>query len=335
MRRRFASLFLILVLWAPLAARAGAPPGYYRYPTIHGDTLVFTAEGDLWRVPVAGGVAERLTSHAGQEVDAAISPDGTQVAFSGRYEGPQEVYVLPLAGGLPRRLTWSTAASADVMGWTPSGHVLYASNVRATLPSTQLFDLDPSTGETAALPLAQASDGTYAPDGTLYFTRLPFQGSHTRRYKGGTAQNLWKFHKGDTEATPLTADYAGTSKTPMWWNGRIYFASDRDGTMNLWSMRPDGSDPTQLTRHADFEVQSPSLDAGRIAYQLGADIHVYDIQSGTDRAVPITLVSDFDQMREKWITKPVGWITSSSPRAAASSWRRLSRAGWSRSREAS
>jgi tricorn protease len=309
MTRRFASLFLILVFWVPLAARAGAPLGYYRFPAIHGDTLVFTAEGDLWRVPISGGVAERLTSHAGQEVDAAISPDGTQVAFSGRYEGPQEVYVLPLAGGLPRRLTWSAGAFADVVGWTPSGHVLYASNVRSTLPNTQLFDLDPATGESAALPLEQASDGTYGPDGTLYFTRLPFQGSHTRRYKGGTAQNLWRFAKGDSEATSLTADYAGTSKTPMWWNGRVYFASDRDGTMNLWSMRPDGSDPTQLTKHSDFEVQSPSLEAGRIAYQHGADIRVYDIQSGTDRAVPITLVSDFDQMREKWITKPIDWIT--------------------------
>src|SRR5262249_59408263 len=125
--------------------------------------------------------------------------------------------------------------------------ILFGSSGRSTLPNVQLFDLDPASGSEVAVPLEQASDGTYGPDGTLYFTRQEFQGSHTRRYKGGTVQSIWKFGKNDAEAVPLTADYPGTSKRPMLWNGRIYFASDRDGTMNLWSMRPDGSDLTQHT----------------------------------------------------------------------------------------
>src|SRR5262249_6585656 len=131
--RRFASILLILGLWSPLAARAGAPLGYYRSPAIHGDTLIFTAEGDLWRVPIAGGVAERLTSHPGQETGAAISPDGSQLAFSGTYEGPQELYVLPLAGGLPRRLTWSQG-DIEVVGWTPGGHHPFGGRRRSTPP---------------------------------------------------------------------------------------------------------------------------------------------------------------------------------------------------------
>ena len=203
---RFRLLIVCLAVssWAPLHGQAPPPAGYYRFPAIWNDTLVFTAEGDLWRVPIAGGVAERLTSHSGQETNAAISPDGRLVAFSGTYEGPREVYVLPLAGGLPRRLTWS-GDSTTVVGWTPAGHVLYASGGDSTLPDEQLFDLDPATAARTVLPLSQASDGTMADDGTLYFTRLPFQGSHTRRYKGGTAQNLWKFARGGSEATPLTA----------------------------------------------------------------------------------------------------------------------------------
>ncbi len=217
--------------------------------------------------------------------------------------------MLPLAGGLPKRLTWS-GDFTTVVGWTPGSHILYASGGDSTLPSEQLVDLDPATAARTAMPLAQASDGVLADDGTLYFTRLPFQGSHTRRYKGGTAQNLWKFAKGGSEATPLTADYDGTSKAPMLWQGRLYFASDRDGTMNLWSMRLDGTDLKQLTRHADYDVQSPSLSQGRIAYQLGADIRIYDIQAASDRVVPITLVSDFDQMRERWVDNPTDWITS-------------------------
>ena len=62
-----------------------APVGYYRFPAIHGETVVFTAEGDLWKVPATGGVAQRMTSHPGMESHAAISPDGKSVAFTAQY----------------------------------------------------------------------------------------------------------------------------------------------------------------------------------------------------------------------------------------------------------
>src|SRR5271154_7120483 len=96
-------------------------PGYYRYPAIHGDTIIFTAEGDLWTVSTKGGAAQRLTSNPGQEFGASISPDGKTVAFSAQYEGPVDVYTMPLDGGLPRRRTWD--ASAVPAGWTPDGRV--------------------------------------------------------------------------------------------------------------------------------------------------------------------------------------------------------------------
>ena len=293
------------------APRAADPPlGYFRFPALSGRTRVFTAEGDLWKTTVDGGVPERLTAHPGEEANAALSTDGKWVAFTGTYEGPPEAYVLPLEGGVPRRLTWD-GGPMRVIGWTPDGKVLCSTDRYSTLPNDMLVALDPVSGARTTVPLAQASDGTYAPDGALYFTRLPFQGSHTRRYKGGTAQQIWKFPRGATEAVPVTRDYAGTSKQPMLWGARLYFLSDRDGTMNLWSSLPDGTGATQHTRHGDYEAQSASLSEGRIAYQHGADIRVYDIASGADRVVPIRLISDFDQMRERWITSPFDWITAS------------------------
>ena len=308
-RIRLLVVLLALCLCIPLSAQK-AQLGYYRFPAISGDTIVFTAEGDLWRVAASGGVAERLTTHPEEESRPAISPDGKVVAYSASYEGPVEIYTLPLDGGVPVRQTHD-ASRANVVSWTPNGDILYATRRYSTLPNTQLVRLDPRTGVSSLLPLSQASDGAFDPTGaTLFFTRLPFQGSHTRRYKGGTAQNIWKFAGQGREAIPLTADYAGTSKTPMPWNGRIYFASDRDGSMNLWSMDEKGGDLKQLTKHRGFEVQSPSLSKGRIAYQLGADIRLFDIASGADRAVSITLVSDFDQLRERWVKNTVDWISS-------------------------
>jgi tricorn protease len=312
MRRRVVLLLLaglVAALSLPVTAQKGQL-GYYRFPALSGDTIVFTAEGDLWRVGASGGIAQRLTSHPEEESRPAISPDGRTVAYSASYEGPVEVYTLPLDGGVPARQTHD-ASRAAVVGWTPAGEILYATRRQSTLPNTQLVRLNPATGARSIVPLSQASDGAYDATGaTLYFTRLPFQGSHTRRYKGGTAQNLWKFGGPGSEATPLTADYAGTSKTPMPWNGRVYFVSDRDGSMNIWSMDQRGRDLRQHTSHRAFDVQSPSLSKGKIAYQLGADIRLLDISSGADKPVSITLVSDFDQLRERWIKNAIDWVSS-------------------------
>ena len=93
----------------------------------------------------------------------------------------------------------------------------------------------------------------------------------------------------------------------MFWKGRVYFASDRDGTMNLWSIRPDGSDPKQHTRHKGFDLASPAQEGGRVVYQLGADLQVFDIAAGADKPIPIVLDSDFDQTREKWIKEPMAF----------------------------
>ena len=281
---RTAALVFLSTIVFLAAAPAAATIGYYRQPTLCKDGILFVAEGDLWKVPDKGGEATRLTSHVGDESLPAVSPDGKTLAFAAQYDGPTEVYTMPLAGGVPRRRTFD-GATITFVGWTPDGKMLVGTDADSTLPQTQLVTLD--LGQKAVVrkivPLAQAADGAYDETGkTLFFTRLPFQGSHTKRYKGGTAQNVWKFADGDAEAAPLTADYPGTSKNPMWWQGRVYFLTDRDGAMNLWSMKPDGSDLKQHTQHAGWDAMSASLYNGRVVYQLGADIHLYDIASGED-----------------------------------------------------
>ena len=304
-------IFLVLCLLSfSMMSFAGPNQGYYRYPAIHGNKIVFTAEGDLWIVGIDGGIATRLTTSQGVESHAAISPDGATMAFSAEYEGPTEIYTMPIDGGVPKRLTYE-GETATMVGWTAENKIVYQTGHYSTLPNAQLVILDPKSGATTMVPLAQASDGVFTTAGdTLFFTRLPFQGSHTKRYKGGTAQNIWRYLKGTEEAVPLTADYAGTSKNPMVWSGRIYFASDRDGTMNIWSMDFAGNNLRQETFHKGFDVASPSLDDGKIAYQCGADIYLYDIGSKTDTIVSISLTSDFDQEMTQWVKKPMDYLTS-------------------------
>src|SRR5262249_30014722 len=130
-----------------------------------------------------------------------------------------------------------------------------------------------------------------------------------KRYKGGWTESIWNYTEG-AEAVPLTSSFAGTSRHPMLWQDRIYFASDRDNVINLWSMKNDGTDIVELTHHKEFDIKNPKLDAGRIVYQHSADLWIYDIAKGTSAAVDIHLSSDFDQRREHWVKKPTDYLTS-------------------------
>ncbi len=280
--------------------------GYYRDPAVHGDTVIFTSEGDLWSVNVRGGEAHRLTSNSGVERMATISPDGTTVAFHAQYEGPGEVYTIPIEGGLPQRQTWD----GDVYprGWTPDGRLMVSTYRYSGLPDARLAVIG-KNGEREVLPLATASEAAYSADGkTLFFTRFDKQGSNTKRYKGGTAENLWRFD-GQGEAEALTADFAGASHAPMVWGGRVYFLSDRDGVMNVYSMDEHGHGVKQESHQKIFDIEAASIWDGRVVYACGADLWSLDLKTGHEAVIPITLVSDFDQLREHWVTKPLTYLT--------------------------
>jgi tricorn protease len=291
---------------APAADTAGRS-GYYRYPSVHGDTVVFTSEGDLWSVGVHGGTARRLTSDSGVESMARISTDGQTVAFVGQYEGPSDVYTLPLAGGIPERRTWN--GDSVPVDWAPDGRLLVSTNRFSTLPDPKLMLLDTHGGRDI-VPLAEGSEAAYGADGrTLFFTRWRKQPSFTKRYRGGYNETLWRFD-GANEATPLTADFTGTSHNPMFWDGRVYFLSDRDGVMNVFSMDIQGRDVRQESHQRGFDIASASLSDGRVVYACGADLWSLDLKTGKEEVIPISMVSDFDQLRDHWVKTPLNYLSS-------------------------
>ena len=287
--------------------------GYYRFPDIHKNQIVFTAEGDLWTVAISGGNARRLTSHAEEELYANFSPDGKTIAFSASYEGPVEVYTMPVNGGLPTRWTYESDPSL-VNTWTLNGQVVYQTRGFSGVPDYQLVQIDPESKKKTRIPLSQASEASYDASGeTVYFVRPAYHRNVTKRYKGGTARQIWKYTTDSAEAVQLTKGYAGESHHPMWYNGRVYFITDRDGTMNIWSTDEMGNDLKQHTEHADFDVRYAKESEGNIVYQWGADLWVYNIASDQYKKIDIRLTSDLDQLREKWEEKPSQYITSAHP----------------------
>lgn len=291
MRTLSRGLLVGCVLACGVATQAGAL-GYYRFPTIHGERIVFAAEGDLWEVPVAGGPASRLTTHEGNESFPKFSPDGKWLAFSGEYQGNVDAYVMPAEGGEPRRLTVHPSGE-EVITWRPDSSAI-VSRSRRMSPNGDynLFEVPREGGHPRLINIGIASLAAFSPDGK-YVVFTPFSNEFRtwKRYLGGTAPDIWV---GDLEKGTFRkiTDWPGTDVFPMWYAGRVYFTSDRNGRMNLYSCNPDGTDVKQLTRHDEYDVRWPDMDAGRIVYMYGGDLWLLEVAGGEPHKVEITLPSD-------------------------------------------
>jgi len=203
-----------------------------------------------------------------------------------------------------------------VWGFSAAGEVLYTA--LEGRPSAQLFALDPKTGQRRQLPVAQANDGALSVDGrTLHFTRGTSRNDNARQYRGGGLSRLWVLDlSGTAEARPLVAE-GNNDRRPLPYRvgseQRIAFLSDRDGTVNVWSVTAQGSDLRQHTTHRGWDIRHASIDGSRVVYALGADLYTIDLaQSAAPKKLNISLGGDFDQQRERWVKKPQDFLTDTS-----------------------
>ena len=301
--KRFLALFPILL--CPLAV-LGAPPagpadGFYRYPSIGGGTIVFASEGDLWKVPAAGGTAVRLTAHEGDEKFPRISPDGKLVAFTAQYEGNDDVYVMSADGGEPVRLTWHPMPD-QALGWTADGKVLFRSRRDHPHGDFRVYTVEPTGGIPRMIPLEPAAWISFEPGGQrAAVQKMGLEFHNWKRYKGGEAEKIYVGSLSPLAFAEVTK-YDGKSAFPMWApDGRLYFVTDRWGRPNLASMKPDGSDVRRLTTFEDYDVRWPSMGDGTIVFQHRADLWTYDLATGKTLLVPVRLPSDRLQVRERFV----------------------------------
>jgi tricorn protease len=271
--------------------------GYYRFPTIHGDTVVFVAEDDLWEVPASGGVARRLTANLGTVSHPLFSPDGRWLAFVGREEGHAEVYVMPAAGGPARRLTF-LGSNAAVVGWHED-RIVFASDVgRPFRRDLWLHTVDLDGGEPQTLALGPAQAASWG-DGGMVIGRNTGDPARWKRYRGGTAGQIW-IDTGGTGAFRKLIELPGNLANPMWIGERVYFISDHEGVGNVYSCTPDGDDLRPHTGHQEFYARNASSDGRRIVYHAGADIHLLDPAAGEGHKVEIAYHSPFVQRSRKF-----------------------------------
>ena len=281
-----------------------------RFPDVCGDRIVFTYAGDLWTVSTHGGTATRLTAGPGLEQSARFSPDCKQVAFTGQYEGDDQVYVIDANGGQPRQLTYypNLAISIpdflgfehQVYGWTPDGtRVLFRSYRDSwSVRQPRLYTVPVAGGLPEVLPMPSSGGGRYSPDGKqLVYTPWFRDFSAWNRYKGGWAQSLYIYDVEGKTARKITDD-PYSERDPMWIDGAIYYISDRDDHGNLYRYDVASKQTAQLTHHRDSDARWASSDRkGQIVYEYGGSLHLYDVRDNSDKALQIHVPSDLPAMR--------------------------------------
>ncbi len=299
------------------------PAGYYRFPTIHDDTLVFASEDDLWSVAAHGGMARRLTSNLGEVSYPMLSPDGEWLAYVGQEEGASEVYVMPATGGRSRRLTY-LSSGCRVLGWTPDSHqIIFASNYgQVVWGEYSLFSAARAAmnGLITPLPYGPARSIAFGPQGQVLLGRNTGDPARWKRYRGGTAGHLWIARHGDGQFERFMATQQGNIAAPMWittsaqpapansaataaasHEERIFFISDHEGIGNLYSCRTDDSDLRRHTDHEGYYVRNPSSDGKRIVYHVGADLYLYDVAADREELITIEFHSPRMQRNRKFV----------------------------------
>jgi len=272
--------------------------GYYRFATIHGEEIVFVSEDDLWVVPAAGGVACRLTANLGAVSTPHFSGDGKWLAFVGREEGHTEVYLVSASGGPARRLTY-LGSGAAVLGWR-EGQIVFASTAKQPFPHDfWLYTIDVESNEPQRLELGPANSVSWGPKGAAVIGRNTGDPARWKRYRGGTAGELWIDEEGSGEYRRLI-ELKGNLACPMWIGERVFFLSDHEGIGNIYSCLPSGEDVQPHTQHQEFYARNATTDGQRIVYHSGADLYLYD--SGTDetRTVEIAYHSPHIQRSRKF-----------------------------------
>ena len=273
--------------------------GYYRSPTICQDTIVFVCEDDLWTVPVEGGVARRLTSNLGAAGSPRLSPDGEQLAFAGREEGPSEVYSMPALGGEAKRLTYQ-GSNVSIVGWDTDGkHILYSSGAGLAF-DPWIWKVSAEGGEPQRLPYGPANHIDFSDAGGVIIGRLTREPARWKRYRGGTAGQLWIDVEGDGQFQPL-APVDSNFTTPMWVGERIYFISDHEGVGNIYSCLPTGEDVQRHTHQDTYYCRLAQTDGKRIVYHAGADLFVYDLENDTENRVDVEFRSPRIQRQRKFV----------------------------------
>ncbi len=291
-----------------------------RFPDIHSDRVVFSYGGDLWTASTNGGNASRLTAHPGVETFPKFSPDGRWIAFTGQYDGDEQVYVMPAGGGEPKQLTFYPSRGPlaprwgydnQVYGWTRDNKIFFRSLRDSwSLPIARLYTVSPNGGPVEPLPMPEAGSGDLSPDGTKFvYSPRSRDFRPEKRYSGGQANTLYIYDLATADAKRIS-DNPRTNRDAMWIGNTIYYISDKDGKFNLYSYETSGARTTQVTQNRDWDIRWPSSDgSGMIVWEREGELEIFDVGSRKSKRLSINVPND-GVNRRKRLTSVANLVSS-------------------------
>ncbi|MDR1338803.1 MAG: PDZ domain-containing protein [Prevotellaceae bacterium] len=300
--------FLILILLALSAFQVFGQrkeARLLRFPAVHGDRLVFSYAGDLYSASSKGGLAKKLTTGDGYEMFARFSPDGKQIAFTAQYDGNTEVYRMPVDGGEPVRLTYTATLGRDdlsdrmgpnniVLTWKDDKTIVYRSRMKSFNDfkgSLYLASVDGGLSE--ELPLPAGGFCSYSPDGTkLAYNRVFREFRTWKYYKGGMADDIWIYDFRTKQVENITNNIY-QDICPMWAGDYIYYISDRDRIMNLFSYNIKSGETRKVTDFDRYDIKFPSLGDNSIVFENGGYIYSFDLKTQKHEKLAIYIEEDF------------------------------------------
>ena len=291
--------FAIFFACALIGTRAwAADPLLLRNPSLSQTKIAFLYADDIWTVPRAGGVAERLTSQSDVVEGPYYSPDGSEIAYSRLEHGLTNVYIIGSEGGVPRRLTWDNSGHFGsgnyALGWTPDGKEVLFDSMRSSW--SDFFELFETAadghGTPSALPLPSAAGGSISPDGqTIAYVPILQWEAAWKHYRGGQTTPIWLVNLKTLDLVKIPRDNSNDS-SPVWEGSTVYFLSDRNGPVSLFSYDTDAKKLSQVVENHQLRSEDRRAGPGALVYEQFGSLHLYDLATHQQHAVPITIEGD-------------------------------------------
>ena len=272
-------------------------PLLLRNPSLSQDKIAFLYADDIWTVGREGGEAQRLTSVGAVTAGPYFSPDGTEIAYSTHEHGLTDVYVVKAEGGVPLRLTWNPEGN-EAVGWTPDGKdVLFASARASSSHFMRLFEVHPDgTGSPTVLPLPSAAQGNFSPDGsTMAYEPIVQWEDAWKHYRGGQTKKVWLVNMKTLDLVKVPRE-SSNDFSPVWEGKTVYFLSDRNGPVSLFSYDTESKAVTQVVDNKGYDLKTVAAGPGALVYQQFGSLHLYDLGTEKEHAVAVTIHGDLPEL---------------------------------------